>query len=351
MKKNSMFCLLVVLIQFLISNTDENNKTLNELKKVESRLENEVKFKQDSLKQIRQEILQIETESIKDSFEFKVKTIQSGAIKLKPDIFSEAISGFKENEFIKIIGYTSGFWKVERNNIIGYTLGANLQISIALENIKKRIDNEEKEQRENEKKQARLEKEEKEKAKREKELNRLKTEFEKGKPQNLANTGMWIIKNYVDKFKEKTEKRYITYKDNIIGNFSNTATQNSPLKVEIAIDYIYNKETPYDYEPYVSIFLYEYAGNNPVKSYKNDKYTVSIKDKSGYKFTIEAINSSSDRLSFSNSGSKAIHYALEKGGLLKFVIVEKDTPTSEYYFEIKNANNYTNAYYKLLTGK
>lgn len=82
---------------------------------------------------------------------------------------------------------------MERNNIIGYTLGANLQLSIELENIKKRIDNEEKEQRKT-KKQARLEKEEKEKAKREKELNKLKTEFEKDKPQNLANTGLWLLK-------------------------------------------------------------------------------------------------------------------------------------------------------------
>lgn len=82
-------------------------------------------------------------------------------------------------------------------------------------------------------------------------------------------------------------------------------------------------------------YFFEYAGNNPVKSYKKDKYSVSIKDKSGYNFTIEAINYSSDRLTFNSSGSRAVHYALEKGGLLKFVIVEKDSPTTEYYFEIK----------------
>lgn len=47
MKKNFIFFLLVVLIQLVISNTDENKKMLDELKQVESRLENEVKLKQD----------------------------------------------------------------------------------------------------------------------------------------------------------------------------------------------------------------------------------------------------------------------------------------------------------------
>lgn len=77
---------------------------------------------------------------------------------------------------------------------------------------------------------------------------------------NLNNTGIWNIAYYVDDFGEPTKKGYIRNPSYIRGTFSNTATQNSDLNVRFLIDSATD----------VSIMLYEYAGNNPVKAYSSD---------------------------------------------------------------------------------
>jgi hypothetical protein len=153
---------------------------------------------------------------------------------------------------------------------------------------------------------------------------------------NINNTGMWNVSHYVDDFGEPTKEGYIRNTSFISGLFSNTATQNSDLNVRLLIS---NSSD-------ISIMLYEYAGNNPVKAYSAESYKVLIQDKDGKRYKLTATNYS-DRVSFSKSTSRKVHLILMEGGMIKFKIIETDTPTTEYDFTISNADWYDNAYRKL----
>ncbi len=153
---------------------------------------------------------------------------------------------------------------------------------------------------------------------------------------NINNTGMWRVGHYVDDFGESTKQGYIRNTNLIRGTFSNTATQDSDLDVKFLIS---NSSD-------ISIQLYEYAGNNPVKAYSSTGYWILIQDNDNnrYKFTV---TNYTDRLSLSEINSKKIHNILMKGGTIKFKIIEIENPTSEYEFTIQKADYYNNAYRKL----
>lgn len=153
---------------------------------------------------------------------------------------------------------------------------------------------------------------------------------------NINNTGMWTVRHYVDEFGEPTKQGYISNTSSINGTFSNTATQNSALNVDFLIS---NSSK-------ISIQLYEYAGNNPVKAYSSESYRVLIQDKDGNRLKLTTTNYS-DRLSFDKTASRQVHNVLMKGGTIKFKIYEIDTPTTEYDFTIQKADWYENAYTKL----
>jgi len=162
-------------------------------------------------------------------------------------------------------------------------------------------------------------------------------EKEKIRLANLNNTGIWRVGKYVDAFGESTAEGYITNRELIKGTFSNTATQNSALNVKFLIT---NSSD-------IDIQLYEYAGNNPVKAYSRQGYSVQIQDKDGNRNRLSATNHS-DRLSFGRDASRIIHNAFMKGGNIKFNIVEDASSTTRYQFEISNADWYENAY-RILT--
>lgn len=157
---------------------------------------------------------------------------------------------------------------------------------------------------------------------------------------NLDNTGIWDIRYYVDEFGERTKDGYITNTLLIRGTFSNTATQDSKLDVRFLIT---NSSD-------ISIKLFEYAGNNPVKAYSSERYTVLVQDRDEDRLRLKATNHS-DRLSFDDDSSKKIHNALMKGGTLVFRITEDDTPTTQYNFTVVNADWYENAFRKLEASK
>lgn len=155
---------------------------------------------------------------------------------------------------------------------------------------------------------------------------------------NINNTGMWSVRYYVDEFGEPTKQGYITNTTSIKGVFSNTATQGSKLNVDFLIN-SYSK---------ISIKLYEYAGNNPVKSNARmwDSYEVLMQDKDGKRLELKARNSS-DRLTFDKTYSRKLHKALMKGGKVKFRIRKIGRWTTQYEFTIQKADWYDNAYRKL----
>jgi cell division septum initiation protein DivIVA len=169
-------------------------------------------------------------------------------------------------------------------------------------------------------------------------LNIIKEAEEKERIRlaNINNTGMWRVGYYVDEFGESTKEGYITNSSLIKGVFSNTATQDSRLNVKFLISGSLE----------ISIQLYEYADNNPVKAYSTENYRVLVQDKNGERLKLRAQNYS-DRLTLNNSNSRKLHKALLSGGSVKFKIYEIDTPTTEYEFTILNADWYDNATMKL----
>jgi len=153
---------------------------------------------------------------------------------------------------------------------------------------------------------------------------------------NIGNLGIWEVNYFVDDFGEPTKEGYITTKNPIYGTFSNTATQNSDLRVHFIIASKQN----------VAIKLFEYNSNNPVKGYR-DRYRVLVQDSSGERNTLSASNYNSDRLSFGRNDSEKMFNILSNGGQIKFKIIEDDRPTTEYNFTISNADWFENAYIKL----
>lgn len=151
----------------------------------------------------------------------------------------------------------------------------------------------------------------------------------------IKGTGMWNIRYYVDSLGENTREKYISNENIMRGSFNNSATQGSKLNIKFLIS---NSSD-------ISIQLYEYAGNNPVKASSSESYIVLLQDKNRSRMTLRAVNYS-DRLSFDKINSKKIHKALLKGGVLKFFIKEIDTPTTQYNFTIQEADGYRNAYKK-----
>ena len=163
-------------------------------------------------------------------------------------------------------------------------------------------------------------------------------EKEKIRLENLSNTGMWEIRNYVDSFGDPTSSKYITNKYHIEGKFNNTATTGSPLNV----DFFINDSTK------ISIELYEYARNTAVRgSNIGDLYKVKFRDKNNKEYFTFARNYS-DRLNFDDDA--LIHKVLLRGGTVKFVITINKYPATVYKFTIENADWYENAY-ELLTKK
>lgn len=164
-------------------------------------------------------------------------------------------------------------------------------------------------------------------------------EKEKDRLANLNNTGIWKVGFYVDEFGEPTTTGYIRNLLPIRGTFSNTATQDSELDVIFLITDAND----------ISIQLYEYARNNPVKAYSSEGYRIMIEDADGVRSTFNGWNRS-DRINLDKSASGKVHGSLMKGGLLKFRITEMNRGTTQYSFNIQNATYYDNAY-RLLTEK
>ena len=161
---------------------------------------------------------------------------------------------------------------------------------------------------------------------------------------------MWEIEYYVDEFGDPTNKGYIINKLYIKGYFSNSATTNADLNVRFLIG-----------EDYVSIKLYEYAGNHPIKG-NADIYNIYMKynGKNLYderkRHNVYRSHLRGDRLKLSQENRYFRQYfkifldTLKNGGKFQFYI-EDYPPSSEYNFTIEDATGFENAYNHLLSLK
>ena len=138
----------------------------------------------------------------------------------------------------------------------------------------------------------------------------------------------WAWNYYVDyKFGDLTDEWYVTPRDYIKGTFSNSATTNSDLQVEIL----------YDCNNDIAIFLYEYGDlDNQVKnnsSKYSDSYEVTIKNNAGKTIEVTGkIYAGGDRLFLSNVSQ--VLSMMKSSTVMRFFIQEEDSPTTQYRFDV-----------------
>ena len=154
---------------------------------------------------------------------------------------------------------------------------------------------------------------------------------------NINNLGMWSIHYYNNKYWETTKNNYITNTNLISGTFNKSTTHNSKLNVAFLISD----------SSKISIQLFEYAGNMPLKAWSDHLYIVIVQDKDGNRFEIKAINKS-DKLEFDENASIKFHNTLLKGGIVEIKIHEYYNSGNNYNFSIKNTEFYENAF-RILT--
>lgn len=160
------------------------------------------------------------------------------------------------------------------------------------------------------------------------------------------NFGGWEIRYYVDEFDRPTDEMYITNKEWIIGTFSNSATNDSLLKVKILIDNLDG--------PRVSIMLYEY-GSNQVKSYYEATYNITLLDTNETKHSLKGIMyDGGDRVKLyvSYGGYDYISMminALLQPGEISLYMVESKYTVNEYLFSVETSN-FSEVYAELMGG-
>lgn len=154
---------------------------------------------------------------------------------------------------------------------------------------------------------------------------------------NQDNLGEWLVRNYVDDFGNPTKQKYITEAESLYGVFSNSATQDSKLRIHLLI----SSATEMD------VMLYEYDGRNPVKAYSHDKYDILVQTKGGDKIKLSGkMWPNSDRIQIDKSSSKKLHAIFMQGGKVDFRI-KKANALDSYSFMLQNADWYQNAARKL----
>ena len=160
-------------------------------------------------------------------------------------------------------------------------------------------------------------------------VNEKREYYKKNNPNELNEFGNWIIGSYVDEYGDATNEKYLS--QSVTGTFSNSATENSNLRVKFFI----NGGDIWSTTPWFR--FYEYAGNNPIKGIhdENPMYC-SFKTNIGEKYSLDLFQSrGADYFSTAaqkNTGFIALRDAIVNEEFIKFVCYDKDS--SKYLFRI-----------------
>ena len=151
--------------------------------------------------------------------------------------------------------------------------------------------------------------------------------------------GSFSIDYYVDEFNQPTKDGYVYNPSYFLGTFSNSATTDSTLTVQMLVD----KED-------IAFFLYEY-GKYQVKnssSYSVDKYNITMKTADGTKHSLKGtVYCGGDRLFIDSKYKSKVIEALKSGETVSFYIEEKDRATTQYLFAV-SSSNFADKYTQLL---
>ncbi len=173
---------------------------------------------------------------------------------------------------------------------------------------------------------------------------RMSLEEERLRKEEMKKTGLWKYNFFVDNFGDKTNKGYVMLET--LGTFSNTATKNSALKVQMFLP-DGSTESPW-------FRLYEYAGNNPVTGIYTDSYMNRLWcqardiNKNEYSFGLSQ-DKGQDHFYFDKYGAKDIKKILAKSILdeseIRFYCAVQQRTSTYYAFKL-NTKYFSNAYRK-----
>lgn len=150
-----------------------------------------------------------------------------------------------------------------------------------------------------------------------------------------AAPGIWSVNYYVDDFQQPTDEWYITANTSFSGTFSNSATTNSKLAVQVAVD-----------AEDIAFFLYEYGRSqvkNPSSNYV-DEYDITMRTADGTDHSLSGtVYCGGDRLMIEGKDMDTVLAAMKDGGTISFHIVESDRTTTSYLFSLE-ASNFSQVY-------
>ena len=147
--------------------------------------------------------------------------------------------------------------------------------------------------------------------------------------------GLWSVNYYVDDFQQPTEEWYITNETSFTGTFSNRATTNSKLLVQVAVDEFEGEGKR------VAFFLYEYGRNQVKNSSTNyvDEYTITMRGADGTDTSLSGtVYCGGDRLFIDDKYVDTVLNAMKGEGTLSFHIVEDEHTTTSYLFSMETDN-------------
>ena len=171
---------------------------------------------------------------------------------------------------------------------------------------------------------------------------RAADEQERQRLASLQNTGVWEMDEYIDKFKEKTGEKFLSHRETIKGTFSNSATEDSKLDVELLADL-----------KGVSIQLYEYGRNlkKNSSSSSSNTFSIDIRDKNGGRHEFSGtMYAGAAQVSLDKKWTADFHAIMKKGGPIKFLIRNDSRRVESYFFTILQTDGYENAL-RMLTEK
>ena len=151
------------------------------------------------------------------------------------------------------------------------------------------------------------------------------TEEPTPEPTEPPKAGDWVIRYYVDEFKQPTNEGYVHNNHYFEGIFSNSATTDSELKVVFLVD----KEN-------LCIQLYEY-GKYMVKTSLSRKYDIIIKSPNDNKYNLTG-TLYNDRIKIDDKYKSDVITALSENENVTFYIVQSEQRTTNYLFDVPTSN-------------
>ena len=129
----------------------------------------------------------------------------------------------------------------------------------------------------------------------------------------------WKIGYYIDEFGRRDGKKFVSSENKISGSFSNSATTNSALNVDVLID-----------KSKIAILLYEYARETEVTYYGHEEIIIKVLDHVGKKHILYPAENYKGLVLVGKSRKKLIE--LMKAGVVAFYI---ENGTSSYRFDVQ----------------